>query len=160
MHFYIGATRATTVLQTRVYYTEFISMCTMAGIVRIRSNNRMLTNRMLNNRLTNNRLPYNRLPNTSVVLVPNNTAAVQYQIQPSVRMRVPTRDGTTEPVPRGHIFRRERVGEKNSFPVQLPKSRVGNPGKLTLLMPIHVTNNIYSIHHFGNMKRRATVLLV
>ena len=44
MRFYTGATRATTVLQTRVYYTEFTCMCTRTGIVRIRSNNRMLSN--------------------------------------------------------------------------------------------------------------------
>ena len=46
------------------------------------------------------------------------------------------RDGTTEPVSRDQILRRERDREKLFFPVQLTTSRISNLTRLTLTLVI------------------------
>ena len=50
-------------------------------------------------------------------------------------------DGTTEPVSRDQIIRRERGQEKNAFLVQLTTSGIGNHTGL-----IHTLLNVMTIH--------------
>ena len=55
------------------------------------------------------------------------------------------RDGTTKPVSRGHIFRRERGQGNFVFSVQLTTSRIGNLTRL-----IHTLLYVMTIHSRGS----------
>ena len=54
-----------------------------------------------------------------------------------------TRDGTTEPVSRNQILRRER---KQHFPVQLTTSRIGNHARLILTLLYMMTMHTYILY--------------
>ena len=77
----------------------------------------------------------------------NPVSKHQIQIEYGEMSRL-TRDGTAEPVSRYQILSREQgQGKKNTFPVQLTTSRIGNLNRLILTFAIQYVVTIHTYIH-------------